>query len=136
MRSKIIVSTLISCGDKYLFIRQKEKDDGGAYRDTLHLVGGSLEENETLEEGARREVLEEVNIKLDEITPFDFDSDVLMYKGEMTQLVFLRYTAEIPELAGEAGSDAEEIFWIPKKDLLKYNHNEPTKRFLKKLGLV
>lgn len=134
MNKRIIVSVLIKCKDKYLFIKQDKK--GGAYQDCLHIVGGGLEENETLEEAIKREVLEEVHIQLEKVVPFDFDSDITMYKGEMTQLIFLRYTAEIEEFVGYADSDAKEMFWLAKEDILKYKHNEPSMRFLKKLGLI
>ena len=134
MNRRIIVSTLIKCKDKYLFIKQNK--EGGAYQDCLHIVGGGLEDNETLEEAIKREVMEEVHIELDEVIPFDFDSDITMYKGEMTQLIFLRYTAEIEEFTGYADSDAKEMIWLSKDELLKYKHNEPSMRFLKKLNLI
>ena len=134
MNRRIIVSALIKCKDKYLFIKQDKK--GGAYQDCLHIVGGGLEDNETLEEAIKREVMEEVHIELDKVIPFDFDSDILMYKGEMTQLIFLRFTAEIEEFTGYADSDAKEIIWLKKEEILNYKHNEPSMRFLKKLKLI
>lgn len=134
MKKRIIVSALIKCNDKYLFIKQDKK--GGVYQDCLHIVGGGLEDNETLEEAIKREVMEEVHIKLEKVDSFDFDSDITMYKGEMIQLIFLRYTAEIKEFTGYADSDAKEMIWLSKDELLKYNHNEPSMRFLKKLNLV
>ena len=134
MDKRIIVSVLIKCKDKYLFIKQDKK--GGAYQGCLHMVGGGLEDNETLEEAVKRETLEEVHIPLEKVEPFDFDSDITMYKGEMTQLIFLRYTAEIEDFIGHADSDAKEMVWIAKEDLLKYKHNEPSLRFLRKLGLI
>ncbi len=134
MNKRIIVSALIKCKDKYLFIKQDK--NGGVYQDCLHIVGGGLEDNETLEEAIKREVFEEVHITLKKVVPFDFDSDITMYKGEMTQLIFLRYIAEIEEFTGYADSDAKEIIWIAKEDILKYKHNEPSMRFLKKLGLI
>ncbi len=54
----------------------------------MHIVGGGLEENEKLEEAIKRKVMEEVHIKLDKVVPFDFDSDITMYKGQMIQLIF------------------------------------------------
>jgi len=134
MNRRIIVSTLIKCKDKYLFIRQNK--EGGVYQDCLHIVGGGLEDNETLEEAIKREAMEEVHIQLENVIPFDFDSDILMYKGEMTQLIFLRFTAEIEESTGYADSDAKEIIWLSKEEILKYKHNEPSLRFLKKLKLL
>lgn len=134
MNRRIIVNTLIKCKDKYLFIKQNK--EGGAYQDCLHIVGGGLEENETLEEAIKREVMEEVHIELNEVIPFDFDSDILMYKGEMTQLIFLRFTSEIQEFTGYPDSDAKEIIWLSKDEILNYKHNEPSMRFFKKLGLI
>ncbi len=134
MNRRIIVSALIKCKDKYLFIKQNK--EGGAYQDCLHIVDGGLEDNEALEEAIKREVMEEVHIELDEVTPFDFDSDITMYKGKMTQLIFLRYTAEIKNFTGYPDSDAKEIIWLSKEEILNYKHNEPSMRFLKKLGLI
>lgn len=134
MNRRIIVSVLIKCKDKYLFIKQNK--EGGVYQDCLHIVGGGIEENETLKEAIKREVLEEVHIKLDTVIPFDFDSDITMYKGQMTQLIFLRYTAEIEEFTGYADSDAKEMLWLSKEEILDYKHNEPSLRFLKKLRLI
>ena len=134
MKQRIIVSCLIKCEDKYLFIKQNK--EGGAYQDCLHLVGGGLEENETLEEAIKREVMEEVHIAIENLKPFDFDSDITMYKGEMTRLIFLRYTAEIKDFTGYPDSDAKEMIWLSKDELLNYKHNEPSMRFLRKLGLV
>ena len=100
------------------------------------MVGGGLEDNETLEEAIKREVMEEVHIPLEKVIPFDFDSDITMYKGEMTQLIFLRYIAETKDFIGYADSDAKEMLWLAKEDILKYKHNEPSMRFLRKLGLI
>ena len=60
MKKRIIVSALIKCNDKYLFIKQDKKDV--AYQDCLQIVGGGLEDNETLEEDIKREVMEETEI--------------------------------------------------------------------------
>ena len=124
----------IRIGDGYGFIKQNKK--GGAYQDCLHLVGGGLEENETLEEAIKREVMEEVHIALEKVVPFDFDSDMTMYKGEMTHLIFLRYTEEKKEFSVYPASDAKEIVWLGKDEILNYKHNEPSMRFLRKLGLI
>lgn len=48
----------------------------------------------------------------------------------------LRFTTEIEEFTGYADSDAKEIIWLSKEEILNYKHNEPSKRFLRKLGLI
>lgn len=54
----------------------------------------------------------------------------------MTQLIFLRFTSEIQEFTGYPDSDAKEIIWLSKEEILNYKHNEPSMRFFKKLGLI
>lgn len=134
MNRRIIVSAMIKCKEKFLFIKQNK--EGGAYQDCLHLVGGGVEENESLEEALKREVMEEVHISLEKFEPFDFDSDVILYKGQMTQMIFLRFIAEIEEFKGYPDSDAKEVIWLSKDELLNYKHNEPSMRLFKKLGLI
>lgn len=77
-----------------------------------------------------------MDIKLDKVIPFDFDSEITMYKGEETQLISLRYTSEVNNFYAKPGSDAKEVFWLKKDELLKYKQNPMTKRFLYKLGLI
>ncbi len=133
--NKIIVSVLIKHNDKYLFIKQNKNDN--IYKDCLHLVSGSLKDDETLEEGIKREVLEEVNLELDSLTAFDFDSDIVEYKGRETQLIFLRYTAEVTDISSiQTNSDAKEFVWLSKEELSSQKHSEPTLKLLKKLNLI
>lgn len=102
----------------------------------MHIVGGSIENNETPEQAIKREIMEEINMKIYNITPFDFDSDILEYKGRETQFIFLRYTAEINKFPNFTGSDAKELIWLSKEELLNYKQNAPTLRLLKKLNLI
>lgn len=133
--NRIIVSVLIKHKDKYLFVKQSKTDR--AYKDYLHLVGSSLKDDETLENGIRREVLEESNLQLDTLVPFDFDSDIVEYKGRDTQLIFLRYTAEVNNISSiKPGSNAKELIWLSKEEIPTQKHKEPSIRFLKKLNLI
>lgn len=134
MKNLLVVGIIIKCKDKYLFIKQEK--EGGIYPDCLLTVGGKIDENETPEEAIKREVQEEVDIQLKDVTPFDFDSQITMYKGEQTQLIALRYIAEVDSFYAKPGDDAKEVFWLSKNELLTYNQNPLTKRFLYKLGLI
>ena len=44
------------------------------------------------------------------------DRRIIMYKGKMTQLIFLRYIAEIENFNGYPDSDAKEKIWLKKKN--------------------
>lgn len=134
MKNILIVAAMIECKDKYLFITQDKK--GRAFPGCLMLVGGKIEPNETPEEAIKREVKEEVDIDLGEVKAFDFDSEITIYKGEETQLIALRYTTKVEDFYAKAGSDAKEVIWLNKEQILKYEQNIMTKRFLYKLGLI
>ena len=134
MQQKIAVCALIKKGDTYLFIKQDKP--GGAYQGTLHLPGGSLELGEGLYDGIRREVREETNIEIQDVQPVDFDTDTLPYKGEETQWIFLRFSAIYASGEPKAGDDAKELLWIATQDIGNYLHNEPSKRLLRKVGLL
>jgi 8-oxo-dGTP pyrophosphatase MutT (NUDIX family) len=135
MKQRVIVSALVKKGDHYLFIKHFPKDN--AYPNTLHIPGGGLNPGEDPQHAIKREIQEETNIKVKNIAPFDFDFDVLgSYKGEPTQLIFLRFLADYLDGELKAGSDACEALWIHKEDIRNYPHNPPSLRLLSKLGLI
>jgi processive 1,2-diacylglycerol beta-glucosyltransferase len=143
--NKIIVSVLVKCKDKYLFMKQNKKDDssnGDSVKqdglqlanstDQIYLISGSLKNNENLEDGIKRVAFEEANLQLNEVTPFDFDSNTLPYEGRQTQLIYLRYLAEIDEAEASlviSKDNEKEIVWISKDELLNYKCNEQALRF-------
>lgn len=134
MKRRIIVSALISHGDEYLFIKQNKV--GGAYPNTLHIPGGGLEDGETPLEGVVREIKEETDLDVYDVTPFDFDDDFVEFKGERVQFIFLRFLAKSESKDAVVGSDASEIVWVTKGNLMKQFHNPPSLRLLKKVGLI
>jgi 8-oxo-dGTP pyrophosphatase MutT (NUDIX family) len=135
MKQRVIVCALVKKGDYYLFIKQSVK--GGAYPNTLHIPGGGLDPGEDPRNAVNREILEETNIRIKNICSCDFDYDVLeLYKGERTQLIFLRFIADYLDGEIRAGSDACEALWIHKDEIPNYPHNPPSLRFLSKVGLT
>lgn len=134
MRTRFIVSALIKNDDQYLFIRQNKPT--GAYPHTLHIPGGGINDGEDPAEAVRREIEEEVGLEVENLEPFDFDWDITNYRSEPTLLVFLRFTGDSRGTDAQAGSDAAEVLWIPRDELGKHSHNEPSKRLLRRLGLI
>lgn len=135
VHNKIIVSILIKHKNKYLFL--KNHNESIVYSDCLHLIGGPLRNDEPLDKSIKREVLEKINLSLDSVTPLDFDSDIINYNGRPTQLILLRYTAEVDDISSlSTKSDKEEIVWVSKTNLKNYKYSEPSIRFLKKLNLL
>ncbi len=134
MKQRVIVSALVCKDNSYLFIEQNKV--GGAYPGTLHIPGGGLEIGEDPVDAIKRELSEEVNITVRNVRPFDFDADVVDYRGESTQLVFLRFLADYESGTPKAGSDASRILWLDKDSLRNYPHNPPSIRLLTKLKLL
>jgi mutator protein MutT len=134
MNQRLIVCALVRRQNEYLFITQEKA--GGAFPGTLHIPGGGLNDGENPLDAIKREIMEETNITVTNVQPLDFDWEVLDYKGQPTQLIFLRFTAEYENGEPKASSDANSLHWISKKELESQKHNPPTIRFLAKLDLM
>ena len=134
MKQRVIVAALVNDGDKYLFLKQNKTD--GAYPDMLVIPGGGLELGENPDDAMRRELLEETNITVKNLKPFNFDTAIRDYKGDVYQLIFLQYTAEYGDGEPKAGSDAKELVWVDKKDLENQPINEAAMKLLKDVGVV
>jgi ADP-ribose pyrophosphatase YjhB (NUDIX family) len=91
---------------------QRAKDPA---KGTLDLPGGFCDMYETVEEGMRREIKEEIGLEVDEITYLFSSPNVYQYSGmgvhtlDMDFLVRLK--GEIPQI--HAADDATEARWIP-----------------------
>ena len=131
---KVAVAALIRDRNRYLFIRQNKS--GGAYPGTLHIPGGYSSLTKTQDQAIGRELLEETGLTVVNLAKFDFDHDIIEYKGVLTQFVFLRYTGELGIGVARAGSDAVELLWLPAADIPRYPHNPPSRRLLMKLNLL
>lgn len=134
MNLRVIVSALVKKDGCYLFLRQNKP--GGAYPDTLHIPGGGLETGEDPDEAVKREILEETDLRVTNLTRFDFDHDIVIYKGQPTQFIFLRYLCDWEEGVAKAGSDACNIVWLSQEELKESDHNPPSLRLLKRLSLL
>ena len=146
--NKMIVSALVKCKNKYLFIKPNKSDNYKIYQDCIDLLSGTLQNNETPEKALERIALEKVNLKLNKFEPYDFDSDIVTYKGRQTQLIFLRYIVEIDEIPEEQininsakklfetkNKNEKNILWIEKDKIKNYKYNEPTKRLFNKMSI-
>jgi len=96
------------------------------FRDMWALPGGFMEMNETLEEAARRELLEETGIRAGEMFRFEtYDAPGRDPRGRTITQVFV--TVWKPGTGEpEAGSDAGELQWFPVAGLppLAFDHSD------------
>jgi 8-oxo-dGTP diphosphatase len=90
------------------------------------LPGGFMEMDETLEEAARRELVEETGIRAGELIRFDtYDKPGRDPRGRTITQVFVMVWNEEMGVA-EAGSDAGSVKWFDLNELpqLAFDHGE------------
>ena len=95
------------------------------YKDCWALPGGFVDENEDLEEAARRELFEETNIETDEMTQIGtFGKPYRDPRGHMISVAYQTNLIENQKV--KAKDDAKEVKWFSIKDLpeLAFDHLE------------
>jgi 8-oxo-dGTP diphosphatase len=87
------------------------------FKDMWALPGGFMEMEESLEQAARRELLEETGIKAGELIRFDtYDKPDRDPRGRtITQVFVMIWKKEMG--TPEAGSDAADLRWFPLNEL-------------------
>lgn len=104
-----------------LLIRRKNEP----FRDQWALPGGFLEENEKMEEGAKRELKEETGLKIEKLQQVGaFGAPGRDPRGRTISIAFVGLLDAEPKL--KASDDALEVRWFDLKDLpdLAFDHRE------------
>lgn len=95
------------------------------YKDYWALPGGFVDENEDLEQAARRELFEETNVETSEMTQVGaFGKPNRDPRGHMVSIAYQTYLIENQIV--KAKDDAKEIRWFSIKNLpeLAFDHLE------------
>lgn len=114
----VAVGAVIEDGEGKVLLVKHRPERGGYWRGRWICPGGSLEVGESIEEGIKREVREETQLKIDlveALTPFER----IVRAGDKVQLhvIYIDYKARL--LGGELkpGSDVAEALWVDKARL-------------------
>ncbi|KAI9497724.1 NUDIX hydrolase domain-like protein [Zychaea mexicana] len=112
------VKCVIDNNVKILIGTRKGSHGAGAWQ----LPGGHLEMNESFEECARREVLEETNMEIDDIAFLTATNDIMASEQKHYVTVFMQATAKDPSTLRvmEPHKLDGEWQWIEFKDLNQY----------------
>ena len=133
MKIKVATGVAIYHAGRVLLIRKRR----GPYKLSKWCVpGGKLDVNETLEACAKREVLEETNIRVKNLKKAPFGEDVTMSKGRMTHFVFANFTADYSGGNSRPIDDAIEVKWLERKQLTELELSKPTRELFLELSLL
>lgn len=134
MKSRIVTGVLIEKNGSILFGRKRRNT--GPYPGTWVMIGGGIDlENESIEEGVKREAWEETGLEIGELRRLSFDEDTEPDKnGVITHYLFLIYSAKHLGGTEKPGDDIVELKWIKKTNLKDYTLARPTVKLFKELG--
>ena len=109
-----VVAAILQKEDKILIARKKEGKPLAGY---FEFPGGKIEKGETPEESLARELMEEMNIKID-VKEYVGESIYDYGNGKVIEL--LGYTAEIIE-GDIVLTDHDEYRWVTLEEVRNYN---------------
>lgn len=108
--------------EKWLIIKRNEKEEhaGG----TLSLVGGKVDiegiEFDILERTVRREIFEEVGIKIKSNLQFVYSSSFVLDNGKNVINVVFLCEYENGAAYSKSPEEVEEIYWMTLEDILNH----------------
>lgn len=127
---KVGLGVMIKDGNKVLLGHRAKtrKDTGGIYEpDSWTFPGGKQEYEETILEGAKREVKEETNLEIDELEIFNVSDDIQPNKHFITiQIIANQHSGEIKVMEP---TKEDEWKWFDLNHLPD-NLYSPTRKFI------
>jgi 8-oxo-dGTP diphosphatase len=115
-----------------LLIKRKNEP----FKDSWAIPGGFVDENEDLEVAAKRELLEETQIKIDKVEQLKAFGKP--FRDPRAHTVTIAFTGFVPEdTVAKAADDAKEVGWFAIDNLpdLAFDHGEIIGYALEKLKL-
>ncbi len=121
--SKIFVTVdiVLFKNNKILLIKRLKEP----YKDCWALPGGFVDENEDLEDAAKRELLEETSIKVDSLTQIGAFGKP--FRDPRHHTVSIAFYGEVDDnTIAIAADDAKEAYWFSLDDLpeLAFDHKD------------
>lgn len=113
---KLAVDLVIRRGDDFLFVVRKYDP----FKDQLALPGGFVEEDETVEDAARRELQEETGLFVSEPNMKMIGVFSKPDRDPRDRVVSVAYWASVPlSTVAIAADDAREVVWLPYDAAMK-----------------
>ena len=120
-----VTAAVIEKDDRILIARRKHAYMGYHWE----FPGGKLEDNETLEECLKREILEELSITISVGRLISYRKHIINCQ---TAIVLYAYQAEY--ISGDISlTDHDEIAWVKPEDLPGYSFPDPDRQIVREL---
>jgi 8-oxo-dGTP pyrophosphatase MutT (NUDIX family) len=114
--SSAAVAAFITDPDGRLLVAKRAHEPA---QGTLDLPGGFVDLYETGEDAVKREILEETGLVITRVQYLFSLPNIYVYSGFEVHSLDLFFRCEIEDLSGwQAADDVEELFFIPKSDIL------------------
>jgi len=123
---------------RILLVKHK-RERGGFWQGKWICPGGELELGETIEEGIKREVMEETQLEIELVTPLHpFDRVVRSDNGVSLHVIYIDYLAKLTGGRLKVGDDVGEAIWVKKEELPRIweELHDDTKRLLQIAGIA
>ena len=114
------VGAVIEDGAGRILLVKHIPERGGFWQGKWICPGGKLEFGETIEEGIKREVMEETQLEIDLVTPLPpFDRIVRSNDEVSLHVIYIDYLARVSGGKLKAGDDIGEAMWVERKRIPK-----------------
>jgi 8-oxo-dGTP diphosphatase len=129
-KPEVAIGALVLKDQKVLLVKRSQPPSEGLWA----LPGGKIHLGETLQQAAKREILEETGITIIPGEPvYSFDTIHRDGKGNVRfHYVIIDLLAKFKEGELKAGDDASEADWFSLKDLEEIKVNKTTKELVLK----
>ncbi len=135
----VAVGAVIEDDEGRILLVKHAREKGGFWQGKWICPGGKLELGEGIEEGIKREVMEETNLEISRITPLIPWDRVVKEEGKTTlHVIYIDFLARVVGGEFRPGSDVAEGMWVSKKDIPRIwdELHDDTKRLMEIAGVV
>ena len=133
------VGAVIEDGADRVLLVKHIPERGGFWQGKWICPGGKLEFGETIEEGIKREVMEETQLEIDLVTPLPPFDRIAGSNGKTSlHIIYIDYRARVTGGRLKVGDDVGEAVWVERKripEIWEELHDD-TKRLLQIAGII
>ena len=133
------VGAVIEDGAGRILLVKHIPERGGFWQGKWICPGGELELGETIEEGIKREVMEETQLEIELVSPLHpFDRIVRSNDKVSLHVIYIDYLARVTGGELKPGTDVGEAIWVEKERIPRIweELHDDTKRLLQIAKIV